>query len=52
VSGLDKDEPARTFIEEQDRSIGEMSGASRGPIKTIQRSSKAAKLKPPARAAG
>ncbi len=52
VSGLDKDEPARAFIEEQDRSIGEMSGTPRGPIKTIQRSAKAAKLKLRARAAG
>lgn len=40
VSGLDKDAPARTFIEEQDRLIGEMSGSPRGRIKTIQRSPK------------
>jgi len=40
VCGLDKDAPARTFIETQDRSIAEMSGSPRGPIKTIKRSGK------------
>ena len=29
LGGLDGDAPARTFIESQDRKIGEMSGASR-----------------------
>ena len=38
VGGLDGDEPARTFIEAQDRKIAEMSGAPRGPIKSIARS--------------
>ena len=38
VGGLDGDEPARAFIEEQDRKIAEMSGNPRGPIKTITRS--------------
>ena len=38
VGGLDGDEPARTFIETQDRKIAEMSGAPRGPIKSIARS--------------
>ena len=38
VGGLDGDAPARTLIEEQDRKIAEMSGRSRGPIKTIKRS--------------
>lgn len=40
LCGLDKDEPARTFIEEQDRAIGQLSGSPRGPIKTIGRSAK------------
>ena len=38
VGGLDGDEPARNFIETQDRKIAEMSGSARGPIKTIARS--------------
>lgn len=38
VGGLDGDEPARTYIEAQDRKIAEMSGTSRGPIKSIARS--------------
>lgn len=38
VGGLDGDEPARGFIEEQDRKIAEMSGNPRGPIKSISRS--------------
>ncbi len=38
VGGLDGDEPARAFIEEQDRKIAEMSGNPRGPIKSITRS--------------
>ena len=38
VGGLDGDEPARAIIEAQDRKIAEMSGSSRGPIKTIRRS--------------
>lgn len=38
LGGLDGDEPARTFIEVQDRKIAEMSGNPRGPIKTITRS--------------
>jgi hypothetical protein len=35
---FDGDEPARAFIEAQDRKIAEMSGASRGRIKSIARS--------------
>jgi hypothetical protein len=40
LGGLDGDEPARAIIEMQDRKIGEMSGSSRGRIKTIARSRK------------
>ncbi len=42
LGGLDGDAPARTFIELQDRKIGEMSGASRARIKSIVRSRKRA----------
>ena len=42
LGGLDGDAPARTFVEMQDRKIGEMSGASRGRIKSIVRSRKRA----------
>lgn len=38
VGGLDGDEPARAFLEEQDNKIAEMSGNPRGPIKSITRS--------------
>ncbi len=38
VGGLDGDDPARAFIEAQDRVIAERSGNPRGPIKTIARS--------------
>jgi hypothetical protein len=38
LGGLDGDTPAKTFIEAQDRKIAEMSGQSRGRIKTIKRS--------------
>jgi hypothetical protein len=38
LNGLDGDEPARVFIELQDRKIAEKSGNPRGPIKTITRS--------------
>ena len=40
LGGLDGDEPARTFVEIQDRKIGEMSGSPRGRIKKISRSRK------------
>jgi hypothetical protein len=40
LGGLDGDTPARTFIEMQDRTISEVSGMSRGRIKTIVRSRK------------
>jgi hypothetical protein len=41
LGGLDGDMPARTFVEGQDRKIGEMSGTPRAPIKTIVRTRKA-----------
>ena len=41
LGGLDGDVPARTFVETQDRKIGEISGSPRGRIKTIKRSRKA-----------
>lgn len=37
LGGLDGDTPAKAFIEAQDRKIQEMSGQSRGRIKTIKR---------------
>jgi hypothetical protein len=40
LGGLDGDAPARTFIEMQDRKIGEVSGLPRGRIKSIARSKK------------
>jgi hypothetical protein len=40
VGGLDGDDPARTFVEVQDRKISEMSGMSRGRIKSIFRAGK------------
>lgn len=41
LGGLDGDAPARTFVESQDRKIGEMSGTPRAPIKAIARAGKA-----------
>jgi hypothetical protein len=38
LGGLDGDEPARAFIEAQDREIAEKSGNWRGDIKSIARS--------------
>ena len=38
LGGLDGDLPAKTFIEAQDRMVGEKSGRPRGKIKTIVRS--------------
>lgn len=40
LGGLDGDEPARTYIEEQDRKIAEMSGNPPRVIKKIVRSGK------------
>lgn len=37
LGGLDGDTPAKIFIEAQDRKIAEMSGQSRGRIKSIKR---------------
>ena len=39
LGGLDGDEPARGFIEEQDRKIAEMSGNPQRPIERMVRSS-------------
>jgi hypothetical protein len=41
LGGLDGDAPARKFFEIQDRKIAEMSGSSRGRIKSIARARKA-----------
>jgi hypothetical protein len=40
LGGLDKDEPARSYIMEQDREIGEKSGLPPLPIKSLKRSGK------------
>lgn len=42
LGGLDGDEPAQAVIEEQDNEIAARSGRTRGPIKSIIRSEKAA----------
>lgn len=38
VEGLDGDKAVRALIEAQDRKIAEMSGMSRGPVKSFARS--------------
>ncbi|MBL8709917.1 MAG: hypothetical protein JNL25_12040 [Rhodospirillaceae bacterium] len=38
LGGLDGDAPAKAIIEAQDRKIAEMSGQSRGKIKSLKRS--------------
>ena len=40
LGGLDKDEPARAFIMEQDQAIAEKSGVPPLAIKTLKRSGK------------
>ena len=40
LGGLDKDEPARGYIMDQDRSIAEKSGLPPLPIKSLKRSGK------------
>jgi hypothetical protein len=40
LGGLDKDEPARTFIMDQDQAIAEKSGVPPLPIKSLKRSGK------------
>lgn len=40
LGGMDGDEPARGFIMEQDRAIGEKSGLPPLPIKSLRRSGK------------
>ncbi len=37
LGGLDGDDPARTFVEMQDREIAAVSGRPRGRIKSISR---------------
>ncbi|MPY69149.1 MAG: hypothetical protein GEU92_03580 [Alphaproteobacteria bacterium] len=40
LGGLDGDEPARTFLEEQESRIAQASGRPRAKIKTVVRSGK------------
>jgi len=40
LDGIDGDLRAKTYIEEQDRKIAEMSGKPRGPIKSVTRVSR------------
>lgn len=40
LGGLEKDNPAKTFIMEQDQAIAEKSGVPPLPIKSIKRSGK------------
>lgn len=40
LGGLEKDEPARAIIEEQDRAIAEKSGVPAAPIKSIRRAAR------------
>jgi hypothetical protein len=47
LDGLDGDEPARAFIEAQDREIAEKSGNSRGDIKSIARTRQKSAARPP-----
>ena len=45
LGGLDGDEPAKMFIEAQDREIGEASGKPRPAIKSISRTPQRATVK-------
>jgi hypothetical protein len=45
LGGLDGDDPAKTFIEAQDRDIGAASGRPRAPIKSISRTPQRAQPK-------
>jgi hypothetical protein len=40
LGGIEGDQAARPYIEEQDRKIAEMSGKPRGPIKSVTRTSR------------
>jgi len=40
LDGIEGDEAAKPYIEEQDRKIAEMSGKPRGPIKSVTRASR------------
>jgi hypothetical protein len=46
LGGLDGDDPARGYIEAEDRAIAEKSGRTRGPIKSIARTGKQKALTP------
>jgi hypothetical protein len=40
LDGIEGDEAARPYIEEQDRKIAQISGKPRGPIKSVTRTSR------------
>jgi hypothetical protein len=40
LDGIEGDEAAKPYLEEQDRKIAAMSGKPRGPIKSVTRSSR------------
>ena len=40
LDGIEGDQAATSYIEEQDRKIAEMSGKPRGPIKSVTRASR------------
>jgi hypothetical protein len=40
LDGIEGDEAAKPYLEEQDRKIAAMSGKPRGPIKSVARSSR------------
>ena len=40
LEGIAGDQAAKPYIEEQDRKITEMSGKSRGPIKSVERANR------------
>lgn len=40
LDGIDGDQAAKPYIEEQDHKIAEMSGKPRGPIKSVKRASR------------
>ena len=40
LGGIEGEEAAKPYIEEQDRKIAEMSGKPRGPIKSVKRTSR------------
>lgn len=52
LGGLDGDEPAKTFVELQDRAVAERSGRPRGRIKSITRSARRSLPDAPRKGAG